>query len=183
MSSNENLIEKIAIPANLRKRTTIASATFYDQIEIYHNRVSGLKDGQVIQTWFFKDYTGIEILPANLNSQFAQIIFLTGINSKNRFVGLDIGGTQNQAALRDTNRFLLCSGMFSFSPANNFANSIGAKIRNALETYKNHEDTKEISSGAVISPADEIKKFKELLDIGAISQEEFDAKKKQLLGL
>ena len=31
--------------------------------------------------------------------------------------------------------------------------------------------------------ADELKKFKELLDMGAISQEEFDAKKKQLLGL
>ena len=33
------------------------------------------------------------------------------------------------------------------------------------------------------SAADEIKKFKELLDMGAITQEEFDSKKKQLLGL
>ena len=33
------------------------------------------------------------------------------------------------------------------------------------------------------SNADELKKFKELLDSGVISQEEFDAKKKQLLGL
>ena len=33
------------------------------------------------------------------------------------------------------------------------------------------------------SAADEIKKFKELLDLGAITREEFDAKKKQLLGL
>ena len=33
------------------------------------------------------------------------------------------------------------------------------------------------------SAADEIKKFKELLDMGAITREEFDAKKKQLLGL
>lgn len=31
--------------------------------------------------------------------------------------------------------------------------------------------------------ADELKKFKDLLDMGAITQEEFDAKKKQLLGL
>lgn len=31
--------------------------------------------------------------------------------------------------------------------------------------------------------ADELKKYKELLDSGVISQEEFDAKKKQLLGL
>lgn len=33
------------------------------------------------------------------------------------------------------------------------------------------------------SPADELKKYKELLDMGVISQEEFDAKKKTLLGL
>lgn len=33
------------------------------------------------------------------------------------------------------------------------------------------------------SAADEIKKFKELLDMGVISQEEFDTKKRQLLGL
>jgi hypothetical protein len=34
-----------------------------------------------------------------------------------------------------------------------------------------------------ISNADEIMKYKELLDVGAITQEEYDAKKKQLLGL
>ena len=36
---------------------------------------------------------------------------------------------------------------------------------------------------AAPSPADELKKFKELLDMGALTQEEFDIKKKQLLGL
>ena len=42
------------------------------------------------------------------------------------------------------------------------------------------------SSNTIIqqtSAADELKKFKELLDLGIITQEEFDAKKKQLLGL
>lgn len=34
-----------------------------------------------------------------------------------------------------------------------------------------------------ISAADEIKKFKELLDLGAITQEEYDQKKMQLLGI
>ena len=33
------------------------------------------------------------------------------------------------------------------------------------------------------SAADELKKFKELLDMGVITQEEFDAKKKEILGL
>ena len=35
---------------------------------------------------------------------------------------------------------------------------------------------------AALSPAEELKNFKELLDMGIISQDEFDAKKKQLLG-
>ena len=37
--------------------------------------------------------------------------------------------------------------------------------------------------GKMLKENDEIKKFKELLDMGAITQEEFDAKKKELLGL
>ena len=46
-----------------------------------------------------------------------------------------------------------------------------------LASIKANESNKPTSS------LDEIKKLKELLDIGVITQEEFDAKKKQLLGL
>ena len=45
------------------------------------------------------------------------------------------------------------------------------------------KETNISSQSANLSVADEIKKYKELLDIGAITQEEFDAKKKQLLSL
>ena len=47
----------------------------------------------------------------------------------------------------------------------------------ALQTKNNAAPVSSVSN------ADELKKFKELLDMGIISQEEFDAKKKQLLGL
>ena len=47
--------------------------------------------------------------------------------------------------------------------------------KNIVSTTSKLEDHK--------SDAEEIKKYKELLDSGIISQEEFDAKKKQLLGL
>ena len=40
-----------------------------------------------------------------------------------------------------------------------------------------------VKQETVTSNADELKKYKELLDSGIITQEEFDAKKKQLLGL
>ena len=36
---------------------------------------------------------------------------------------------------------------------------------------------------AGLSPADELKKYKELLDSGAITEEEFEEKKNQLLGI
>ena len=45
------------------------------------------------------------------------------------------------------------------------------------------KDQAEQKASTTISEADEIKKFKDLLDSGIITQEEFDAKKKQLLGL
>lgn len=45
------------------------------------------------------------------------------------------------------------------------------------------EENKQASAMSQVSPADEVRKYKELLDMGAITQAEFDAKKKQLLGL
>lgn len=39
------------------------------------------------------------------------------------------------------------------------------------------------STNTGISEADEILKYKQLLDDGAITQEEYEAKKKQLLGI
>ena len=44
-------------------------------------------------------------------------------------------------------------------------------------------ETNKSSNVATVSSADELKKFKDLLDSGVITQEEFDTKKKQLLGL
>lgn len=44
------------------------------------------------------------------------------------------------------------------------------------------KETHSLSSKSAVSPADEIAKFKDLLDSGSITKEEYDAKKKQLLG-
>ena len=48
---------------------------------------------------------------------------------------------------------------------------------------KNNAPVTTIKQEIPQSNADELKKYKELLDMGVISQEEFDTKKKQLLGL
>lgn len=53
-----------------------------------------------------------------------------------------------------------------------------------LERQKStHISSSIATEKGITSNADELKKYKELLDMGIITQEEFDAKKKQLLGL
>ncbi|MBQ4135662.1 MAG: SHOCT domain-containing protein [Clostridia bacterium] len=177
----ETLVKKIAVPSEQRKRTTFAENLWYDTLEVYDNKVIGYLNGNKTMTWYFKEYTGIDIVKANMNSQFAQVVFLTGMNSKNRAVGLDFGSSQNLNAMNDINRILFCSGMFSFGKTNDFAVSVGTEIRKAFESYKNN-DVIEVT-GSTFSSADEILKYKNLLEQGIITQEEFDAKKKQLLGL
>jgi len=45
------------------------------------------------------------------------------------------------------------------------------------------DDTRAAPQRPIHSSADELRQYKELLDMGVLSQEEFDTKKKQLLGL
>ncbi len=56
-------------------------------------------------------------------------------------------------------------------------------IDDIVKKYKNAGNAATVQVVQQASTADELKKFKELLDMGIISQEEFAAKKKQLLGL
>lgn len=61
------------------------------------------------------------------------------------------------------------------------------EVRNAISDLliarQAHKGNSSPTMNTSSSNAEELKKFKELLDSGVITQEEFDAKKKQLLGL
>ena len=57
------------------------------------------------------------------------------------------------------------------------------KIMLGLSDMGGTEKSIEDGNNIEMSPADEILKYKNLLDAGAITQEEYEAKKKQLLGL
>lgn len=177
-----NLIKNIDVPTEYRKRTTLASSIFYSKLEVYDNRVVGHSDNGNTITWYYKDYKGIDVVKANINSQFGQIVFLTGINSNNRAIGLDFGSTQNIMSMKDTNRILFCSGMFSFSKTNDFVSSVASVINKAFDSYCENKENQSNNPNSV-SIADEILKLKQLCDLGIITQAEFDAKKNQLLGL
>lgn len=70
---------------------------------------------------------------------------------------------------------------FVYKQASKSVQDILSKFQIVVDELEQEKEiTKESSSN--ISVADEIKKFKELLDIAAITQEEFDSKKKELLG-
>ncbi len=61
--------------------------------------------------------------------------------------------------------------------------STDLKILSAEEFEEEKKKANAPAQNTTISSADELKKFKELFDSGIITQEEFDAKKKELLGL
>lgn len=77
------------------------------------------------------------------------------------------------------------SGAISFKGIKNNSD-IHREISNLLLERQGKEklvSTTTIKQEIPQSNADELKKYKDLLDSGVITQEEFDAKKKQLLGL
>lgn len=60
---------------------------------------------------------------------------------------------------------------------------IHSEISNLIITRQTKSSDNVLKATVPTVITDELKKYKELLDIGAITQEEFDAKKKELLGL
>ena len=70
------------------------------------------------------------------------------------------------------------NGLLSFPGIKNYQ-----EIKEVLLKLIEEKDNSTNLNQNNASSSDELKKLKELLDMGIISQEEFDAKKKQLLGL
>lgn len=169
------LIKQYDIPQNVRKQYAK-----YLTLELYTDRLigKGSKNGDI--TYFFKDYRGVQWTPASLATQFAQIVFITQENASNYVTA------NNLNAMADTNKIPFCSGMFSYTAANDYAKSLYMDIKKAMDEYKDHELStagQSTTVQAALSSAEELKKFKDLMDAGVISAEEFEAKKKQLLGL
>lgn len=75
---------------------------------------------------------------------------------------------------------------FVYTSSYSSAQEIMSMLQIMCETQKikSIQETQEVNNKVeTISVADEIKKFKDLLDMGAITQEEFEYKKKELLNL
>lgn len=124
------------------------------------------------RTFYYKDITAIDYKkPSFIANGYLKIITGGIQDNNNKKVNL-IRTTED--AFKDPNTLALRA--FKKETANKteeFYNLVMEKINNNKKATPS-------SNGSV---ADEIKKFKELLDAGAITQEEYDAKKKELLNM
>ena len=125
--------------------------------------VFGTSMTQGEKTIYFKDAIGVQYKASSIADGYIQVETAAG--------GVSTSSSQYSGEN---------SIQFSGKKSNEEAEIIVSFIRKQIENIKN------APNGGVIqqlSPAEEIKKFKDLLELGVITQEEFDAKKKQLLGL
>ncbi|MBU3090404.1 PH domain-containing protein [Clostridium gasigenes] len=110
-----------------------------------------------------------------------------------------VGEILQTVSLKNLNDITMVTGMamgtitidtsketFSVGVNKIIARSINDKIHEVLlevQDSKTNSLVQQKTSVPNYSSADEILKFKELLDMGAITQEEFDVKKKQIIGI
>lgn len=109
----------------------------------------------------FKNISAVQLKKPGMSNGYIQFTLLGGNESR--------GGIL--AATKDENTV-----MFTKKNWNEMEN-----LKKYIEKQQSILDNN--SKETQISSADEIKKYKELLDEGIINQEEFDFKKKELLGL
>ena len=88
-------------------------------------------------------------------------------------------GLSRENPLTGTNNQFLFGGVHNKKEYREKTNALLHRIKDYIENTTKQNAT----VAGVTSDADELKKFKALLDEGIISQEEFDAKKKQILNL
>lgn len=144
-------------------------------MKVYENRaIIGVKanlgslitgnvsDGE--KTIYYRDCIGVQFKESGLQIGYLQLETASGIMNN-----------------RQDNFFNENSFTFDTTvQSNEKMIEVADYIRGKVEEAKNGGNQTVVQE---VSAADELKKFKELLDMGVITQEEFDAKKKQLLGL
>ena len=175
LSSNKPSIQKIKEKNEVKSNNDILYAlkgangqlyVYENKIEISRKGVSGLfwqgiKGSKTIPISQIKS---IEIKPARLTMGYIQF----GIG----------GGSESRGTLKDAHSD---ENTVTFSTTKD--NIIAQNIKSYIETHIVRQNKVLNTINSPTSNADEIKKYKELFDEGIITLEEFEAKKKQLLGL
>lgn len=154
----------------------------YEEKSINGQRFKVYEDGVVLLERGMKS----DDLPSDYRTFFYDEI--TGIEFKNcgwfkGFMEFKLKGSNRR--LKELNEGIASSTLFEFSRASLPENRLLAqkmeKINMFIQLKIQEAQAKKSSTETVVSVADEIVKFKQLLDQGILTQEEFDKKKKELL--
>ncbi|MGG1152787.1 SHOCT domain-containing protein [Bacillus wiedmannii] len=116
-------------------------------------------DGE--KTIDINNLTGIQVKKAGFTNGYIQFIFLGSQESKKGVF----------AATQDENTVMFAKK----------EQKMADEIKEYIEGFLANKSNPQVA--ATVSGADEILKYKELFDQGIITEEEFQAKKKQLLGI
>jgi hypothetical protein len=125
------------------------------------------------------------LLTGNVSDGEKTIYYSDVIGVQFKKSGFQIGYLQLETAsstMNNKNNNFFNENSFTFDKtkvSNEKMEEISEFVKQKVEEYKHHKSNVTMA----VSPADEVKKMKELLDMGILTQEEFDIKKKQLLGL
>jgi hypothetical protein len=144
------------------------------QIEVFEDKIVITRKGLV--GFSTHGLAGEKTIPM---SAIQSVQFRKGGMLANGFIQFAVlGGIERQsgvcAAVQDENTVMLMMGEQS---------NTGKTIKEYIESRILELSKQQATIVQQTSVADEIVKFKALLDAGVITQEEFDMKKKQLLGL
>lgn len=131
--------------------TLVTSVVFMD---------SQMSQGE--KTIYYKDALGVQFKPSSITDGFIQIETASG--------NMTSSGSQYGS-----------ENSFNFSSTLNAeAETVANYLKQRIDEIKSGADAPAVVQAAA-SPADELKKLKELLDMEIITQDEFDDKKKELL--
>lgn len=117
--------------------------------------------------FYYTDITSLQFKNLGITTGYMQFEY-AGSHSGNNFVS------------ENSFTFSATLGTSKYSKLKEEMPGIYEDVQNRIQKAR---AVKNAPAQQIISPAEELKKFKELLDMGAISLEEFDQKKKQIWGL
>ncbi len=161
-----NLIETISNPFERIKGCIETVSIFDDHVETTRVDMPSI-------SFLYRDFSKVDMQPASLSCAYAMIVFL----EKDYYTVKMISGVPSSP---EPNRLYILDGVFKYAKANELATEIVTKLNAAIIKFKQSG----AASASGVSELDTIaalKQYKELLDSGVITQDEFDAKKKQLL--
>lgn len=145
-----------------------------DRIELTQEGVKGFlsKGLSGTKTYYYKDISSIQFKNCGWTNGFFEFTMAGGLDAT--------GGAWS--GWGNDNRFTFGAPTIGKAKAvAKEAEKINEYIQSKMKEAKS--STVHIANPQPLSAADEIKKYKELLDSEVITQEEFDTKKKQLLEL